>query len=261
MNRQANTGTLGKAMDIVEIIAEANSPPRFSDILRRTGQPRGTLHRQMANLLNEEMIALNPDQTYSLGIRLLKLASQAWSTNGFRTAATRGLNWLHQQTDETTHLAVLRGAEVIYLDKVESGQSIRMHSQIGKASPVYCTGIGKAALSRVDDTTLESILSELSFSRFTPHTITNTRALREELDGIRARGIAFDNEEHEIGICCVAAPVVPISRSFYAGVSVTGPVYRVDEAKWLAWQSLVPEAARLIVEDVEILLGPGGRIC
>lgn len=252
----SGTGTLGKAIAVLETVALADRPMRFTDVLAVSDQPRGTLHRQLSHLVQEGLLELRPDHSYTPGLRLLKLASASWARNEFRAVAAPFLEALHRQTGETVHLGVLRGREIIYLDKVESRQAVRMNSQIGNASPVYCTGVGKAALSTLDDEALEMILSGMDLRRFTPQTITDRAALLVELDTIRRSGIAFDREEHEPGIRCAAAPVFDAGRALVAGVSVTGPAYRVGQDRLDGWAPLVRDAARAIMADLSARLGP-----
>ncbi len=253
---EGGTGTLGKAMAVLETVALSERPLRFTDVLAVSGQPRGTLHRQLSHLVQEGLLELRPDHAYVPGLRLLKLASASWARNEVRAVAAPFLEALHRQTGETVHFGVLRGREIIYLDKVESRQAVRMNSQIGNASPAFCTGVGKAALSTLDAAALEAVLAGMEFHRFTPHTITDRPAFIAELDRVRQSGIAFDREEHEPGIRCVAAPVFDESRSLVAGVSVTGPAYRVSEEQLAAWAPLVGEAARSIMGDLAARLGP-----
>ncbi len=253
---EGGTGTLGKAMAVLETVALADRPMRFTDVLAVSGQPRGTLHRQLSHLVQEGLLELRPDHAYVPGLRLLKLASASWARNEFRAVAAPFLEALHRQTGETVHLGVLRGREIIYLDKVESRQAVRMNSQIGNASPAYCTGVGKAALSALDDGALETILEGLEFRRFTPQTITDRASLLTELAAIRGSGIAFDREEHEPGIRCVAAPLVDAGRALVAGVSVTGPAYRVGQQQLDDWAPHVRRAARAIMEELSARLGP-----
>ncbi|GAA4183468.1 IclR family transcriptional regulator [Shinella granuli] len=255
-DEEAGTGTLGKAMAVLETVALAERPMRFTDVLAVSGQPRGTLHRQLSHLVQEGLLELRPDHAYVPGLRLLKLASASWARNEFRAVAAPFLEALHRQTGETVHLGVLRGREIIYLDKVESRQAVRMNSQIGNASPVYCTGVGKAALAALDAEALDAILSGLELRRFTPQTITSRAALLDELAQIRASGIAFDREEHEPGIRCVAAPVFDAGRALVAGVSVTGPAYRVGEVQLDDWAPRVRHAAGGIMAELSARLGP-----
>lgn len=253
---ESGTGTLGKAMAVLEAVSLADRPMRFTDVLAVSRQPRGTLHRQLSHLVQEGLLELRPDHVYVPGLRLLKLASASWARNEFRAVAAPFLETLHRETGETVHLGVLRGREIIYLDKVESRQAVRMNSQIGNASPAYCTGVGKAALSTLDDHALDAILSGLEFRRFTPQTITDRASLLAELVEIRTSGIAFDREEHEPGIRCVAAPVVDADRALVAGVSVTGPAYRVGQEQLDEWAPCVRRAARSIMEELSARLGP-----
>lgn len=252
----SGTGTLGKAMDVLETVALADRPMRFTDVLAVSGQPRGTLHRQLSHLVQEGLLELRPDHAYVPGLRLLKLASASWARNEFRAVAAPFLDVLHRETGETVHLGVLRGREIIYLDKVESRQAVRMNSQVGNASPAYCTGVGKAALSVLDSEALEAVLKVTEFRRFTPQTITGRTQLLAELGEIRQSGIAFDREEHEPGIRCVAAPVFDAGRSLVAGVSVTGPAYRVGQTELDDWAPRVRKTAGAIMAELAARLGP-----
>ncbi|MDF1606750.1 IclR family transcriptional regulator [Hoeflea sp. YIM 152468] len=243
-------------MSVLDIVASAEEPMRFTAILALSNQPRGTLHRQLTNLVEEGLLSLNRDHTYTLGLRLLKFAAKAWAGNQFRAIAEPHLRLLHERTGETVHLGVLRGTEVIYLDKVESRQAVRMYSQIGNASPVYCTGVGKAALSAMDDHALTGVIDAIQFRRFTEHTLVTADQLRAEIGEIRRSGNAYDREEHELGIRCVAAPLFSADRTFVAGVSVTGPAYRVSMEALQSWAQLVRETAGAIMDDMGPRLGP-----
>lgn len=250
------TGTLGKAMDVLNAVADADHALRFTDLLRLIPQPRGTLHRQISNLIEEGLLSHRNDGAYELGPQLLRLASRAWSGNQFRVIAEPHLRALHEQTGETVHLGLLAGNEVIYLDKVESKSSVRMHSQVGKASPLYCTGIGKAALSTLPSHTAMPIINSQPFYQHTATTLASAEKLCAELESIRVDGIAYDREEHELGIHCVAAAIAPRDGSLAAGLSVTAPVYRVPTDMLEQWAPLVQQAARAITEDIEIRMGP-----
>lgn len=251
-----DTGTLGKLMALLDLVVQADAPMRFTDILSRAGQPRGTLHRQLTHLVEEGLLEVAGDGRYLPGLRLLSLASRSWSRNEFRTVAEPHLRRLQEQTGETVHLGVLRGTEVIYLDKVEGRQSVRMYSQIGNASPAYCTGVGKAALSTLADAPLRSLIAGMQFHPFTDRTHRTAESLMADIREIRARGHALDREEHEAGICCVAAPVHAEGHDLRAGISVTGPAYRVTPAQLGEWAPLVRATAADIVHDIESRLGP-----
>lgn len=258
MNKiESQTGTLGKALAVLDVIATSAEPLRFTDLLKRMQQPRGSLHRQLSHLLEEGLLTLNAETgTYELGVRLLNWASLAWSQNTLRQVAAPFLETLHQRTNETVHLAVLRGDRVVYLDKVESSQAVRMHSQIGNTSPIYCTGVGKAMLAALDEASLIDLVQGLEFQIFTEHTLISAEALIAEIAMIRTQHYAEDREEHERGIRCVAAPLVAASGELCGGISVTTPVYRLQPEQLVQWRVWVVETAQAINESLKVKLGP-----
>ncbi len=250
------TGTLGKAVALLDLVARAENPPRFTDLLKLTGQPRGSLHRQLRHLVLEGVIDLSPDGVYTPGLRLLQFASRAWARNSFRLVAEPHLTRLHETTGETVHLGVLRDCEIVYLDKIESRQAVRMHSQVGNSAPAYCTGVGKAALSCLDDADLTARCARMVFHSYTPGTLARAGDLMDDIANIRARGFAFDLEEHQPGIRCVAAAIHAPAAGILGGISVTAPAFRAGSEQLDAWAEPVCRAANAIVADIAGRLGP-----
>lgn len=253
----SDTGTLGKSLAIMDLVARASAPMRFSDILSLTGEPRGTLHRRLRNMLDEGLLETGSDGRYRLGLRLMHLASQAWARNDIRTTARPHLEALREKVGETVHFGVLTGVEIAYLDKVEALQNVRMHSRVGAVSPVYCTGIGKAALARLDDETLKGLVADISFRQFTPTTVRNGDELIAEVMSVRRHGVAYDLEEHEPGICCIAVGIAVDDRA--CGISITAPAYRADRQRLDSWRGDLTEAARRIEDELFARLGPALR--
>lgn len=254
--KPVGTGTLGKALEVLDIIALSDVPLRFTDILNAVDQPRGTLHRQLSNLIEEGLVLANPDGTYDPGLRLLKLAARAWSKNTFRAIAEPHVRKLHEATGETVHLGVLNGLEVIYVDKIESNQTVRMHSQLGNASPLYCTGIGKAMLALLPEEDVVQRARQFAYTKYTETTLHTPELLLADIVKIREAGVAHDREEHEVGIRCVSAGIGGDEKSAVAGVSITAPAYRISEDTILKWESLVFETARAIERDMAVAMGP-----
>ncbi|TCM55857.1 IclR family transcriptional regulator [Rhizobium sp. PP-F2F-G48] len=264
-----DTGTLGKALAVLDLVVNADVPLRFTDIHALSRQPRGTLHRHLSHLVQEGLLFQRADLAYEPGLRLLAFAHRAWSRNDLRRIARPHLDRLHAETGETVHLGVLRKTEIIYLDKVESRQTVRMESQIGRVSPAYCTGLGKAALSALSPARLEASLAAMSYHPFTANTHRSKGSLVADLDRIREKGYAIDAEEHEVEIRCVAAPVTTgdggdsaatgnraYQRGVIGGISVTGPAYRVTLGQLEAWSGLVKDVANAIAHDAAVGLGP-----
>ncbi len=254
---ERDTGTLGKAMAILDAVARSPSPLRFSDLLAATGEPRGTLHRRLRHMLDEGLVETGSDGRYRLGLRLLHLASLAWAGNDIRAIVRPHLERLREKVGETVHFGVLTGTEIAYLDKVEALQNVRMHSSVGAVSPVYCTGIGKAALALLDDRILAELLPNISFRQFTHTTISDSDQLLEALRSVRQDGVAYDLEEHEPGICCIAIGISAGDR--VCGVSITAPAYRADRSRLDSWRDDLAETARRIEFELFARLGPGSR--
>ena len=253
------TGTLGKAMALLELVAMADRPMRLTDLLHCCGQPRGSLHRQLCHLVAEGLLRQRPDLSYEPGLRLLKLAHRAWSRNDMKMLARPYLMRLHDATGETVHIGILSGIEIVYVDKVESRQTVRMESRIGRSAPAYCTGLGKAALSVLSPEALELLMSQIVFATFTANTHSNRASLLSDLEAIRQCGYAFDREEHEKEIRCVAAPVHNARGNLVGGLSVTGPAYRVSMKQLEAWSDAVSTAARELSDDLSVALAPDTR--
>lgn len=252
-----DTGTLGKAIAILDTVARAPSPLRFSDLLVATGEPRGTLHRRLRQMLEEGLLETGSDGRYQLGLRLMHFASLAWARNDLRLIVRPHLEALREKVGETVHFGVLAGTEIAYLDKVEALQNVRMHSRVGEVSPVYCTGIGKAALALLDNHVLADIISKISFRQFTPTTIRDSDQLLAAVRVVRQRGVAYDLEEHEPGICCIAVGIAAGDKA--CGISITAPAYRADRERLDSWREDLLEVARRIEFELFARLGPATR--
>lgn len=220
-------GTVGKALDVLDRVASFGRPVRFSELLEQGGYPKATLYRLLQALTSQGMLTLDPENNaYSLGVRLVRLAHVAWSTASLAPVAHRWLDTLSSDTGEAVHLAQLDNAQVLYVDKVNVHLPVEMFSQTGRVGPAYCTGIGKAMLAYLPESDLESAIAQQSFHRFTAATLPDAEALRSELVEIRRDGFAFDREEHEPGIVCIAMPVLSRGGRMLGAISVTSTTAR-----------------------------------
>ncbi len=220
-------GTVGKALDVLDMVAGAGKPVRFSDLLVHSAYPKATLYRFLQTLTNQGMLTLDPDRgTYALGVRLVRLAHAAWQQSSLAPLARPYLDELARETGETIHLAQMDMGQVLYVDKRNAAKPVEMFSSAGKVGPAYCTGVGKAMLAHLPDDALNTVLARQSFHRFTPHTYATPAALMTELQAIRARGHAFDREEHEPGIICVAVPILTRAGRVMGAISLTSTTQR-----------------------------------
>lgn len=223
----AGDGTVGKALGVLDQVAAFGRPVRFSELLEGSAYPKATLYRFVQTLTSQGMLAYDPDrQTYAPGVRLVRLAHAAWTQSSLAPIARTHLERLGAELRETVHLAQLDHAQVLYVDKLNPAQPVEMFSQAGKVGPAYCTGVGKAMLAFLDPGQLDGAIAQQSFHGFTPMTLTTPEALREDLRETRARGHAFDREEHEPGIICVAVPILTAQGRMLGALSVTGTTRR-----------------------------------
>ena len=176
--------------------------------------PKSTVLRIAQTLVDEGLLEREESTgLFRLGIRTLELASMVLETLEIPRVARPHLEWLSEQTRETVHLCVLDEGEVVYVDKIESPQAIRLYSRIGRRAPAHCTGVGKALMAFLPSTERRRLVEKRPLKRFTPNTITDFFQLEKELEQIRQTGIADHREEHEPGVRCAAAPVFRPDRA------------------------------------------------
>jgi len=231
MSRGAGDGTVGKALEVLDQVADFGRPVRFAELLSESEFPKPTLYRLLQTLTSQGMLAYDPDrQTYAPGARLMKFAHAAWAQSSLAQVASAHVKTLSEKTGETVHLAQLDSAQVLYLDKCNATQPVEMYSQAGKVGPAYCTGVGKAMIAFLSDAEADVVIGQQSFHIFTPTTLADAIALREELADIRANGYGFDREEHEPGIICVAMPILTETGRVLGALSVTSTTARTNLA-------------------------------
>lgn len=245
-------GTVAKALDVLDLVAGRGHPVRFSELLDHSPYPKATLYRLLQTLVAQRMLAFDAERsTYTMGLRLVRLAHAAWAQSALAPIARPYLDHLSAEVGETVHLAQMDHAQVLYVDKRNARDPIPMYSQAGKVGPAFCTGVGKAMLAHLPADTLPGILSQQSWHRFTPTTITTALQMERELAQIRTRGFAFDNEEHEPGIICVAVPILSSSQALLGALSVTSTTQRTDLDTLATLVPLIARMAHTIAQETE----------
>lgn len=183
-------------------------PARVSEIARALSLSLSTASRLMKSLESRGFVTRLADNRFELGLKVLELASSLERRLDLKQVARQHLLHLASETGETVHLAVLDRGEVVYLDKIESTHPVQMASRVGQRAPAYCTGLGKAILAYLPPSDLDEQLRYMELKPYTINTITDAGRLRAHLAEVRERGYATDNSEHELDVCCIAAPVL-----------------------------------------------------
>lgn len=243
---------LTRGLTVMSAIAESRLPMRFADLQSALDLPKATLHRLLASLQLEGMVRFDEgSQTYRLGYRLLEMANIAWKQSDVREIAQPLMNELAELTNESVQLAVLVDLNAVYVSQVESNQSVRYTVSVGDKSPIYCSGVGKAMLASLPELQQAELVSRIEFKRYTQQTITSPIILQRQLREIQKRGYAFDTEEHQHGIRCVAAAIVNNSGMPVAAISVTGPTFRVTDSDFEDWGRRVTKSAATIAQRLQ----------
>jgi len=213
---------LGRSASIMEAFNGGQQVLSLSDLNRRTGLPKSTLHRLVDQLC--QVGWLERDQGgYRVGMRMFELGTLAVDGNLLHEAAFPHLQALAARTGLSAQLAILDRTEVVYLERIVVGP-IRLPTRRGGRKPAYCTALGKA-IAAYDDDAMHAVIAA-PMPRKTPKTITEPIALWTELKRVRENGVAFDRGEAYAELVCVAAPIRRSGNAIGA-VSVTGPVGRM----------------------------------
>jgi IclR family transcriptional regulator, KDG regulon repressor len=241
---------------VMQLIADADEPPTIAQLAALSGYPRPTVYRIVGALIAEGLAVESArGGCYALGPRLMSLASRSWERSDLRIAATDALQTLRDATQETVHLAVRSGAEMVYIEKLESPHAVRMASRIGTRVTLYSSSVGKAYLSMLPRAERDALLHGLKFERFTANTIIERTLLDAELDATRARGYAEDREENEAQIFCYGSAIVGASGATIGCVSVSIPLFRKCETPMETYVEPLKAACRAIGER----MSPGTR--
>ncbi|MDG1737973.1 MAG: IclR family transcriptional regulator [Paracoccaceae bacterium] len=243
-------GTVGKALEILDAVAAFGRPVRFTELLETSPYPKATLYRFLQTLTNQKMLEHNEiTGNYSLGIRLLRLAHGAWNNASLAPIARPFIEKLSAEVGETVHLAQLDNGQVLFVDKLNASDRFQTLAQIGQVAPAYCTGVGKAMLAFIAPKRLQIALQLQSYFKYTPSTHTSVESLLLELETIRAEGIAFDREEHEIGINSIAAPILSSNGRIIGALSIATATSRFDINSLTQFREPVLETATKIGEE------------
>lgn len=220
---------LGKTVLVLRAFTTEDKGLRLAEIGRRTGLPKGTLHRLCSDLVASGLLERSNEE-YRLGRLMFELGMRASVQQDLLEVATPYLEELRAAVDETVHFGVRDGTEVVDLAKLTGHRQAAAPSRAGGRIELHCTAIGKALLAHAADDVVSAVLAG-GLERRTPRTITVPRVLRDQLAQVRTDGVAFEYEESRTGLVCVGAPVFDARRQVVAALSVAGPVTRFHPAR------------------------------
>jgi IclR family KDG regulon transcriptional repressor len=240
------SGTVLKALDVLECIALADRPISTGEVAKLCNLSRPTAYRLICTLAARGYVARDDDTSYRLGTQTLSLSQNVLESLDLPELAQSYLRQLSDITNETTYLSILDDDEILYVGKAESSQSLRTNTKIGSRNMLHCTSMGKAILAFLCESDRANLIERLELTANTANTITDQAALVEELATVRAQQFAVDREESEDGVRCVGTPIFDRTGRVFAAISVSGPAYRLSDSRIAALSSLVMDTARTI---------------
>lgn len=232
-----------RMMKLLDVLSYYHDPVSLKQLALETGLHPSTAHRILGAMSVSGFVERAEPGTYRLGIRLLELGNLVKSRINIRDSAMPLMQQLHQRIGESVNLGVRQGDEIVYVERTSSGRSsVRVVHLVGARAPLHVTSVGKLYLADDGLQMARDYAKRSGLGGFTPTSITTLPALEKELDRVRRHGVAFDNEEIEQGLRCIAAPVRDDSGELVAGLSISAPAERYNPD----WAALVKETADAI---------------
>jgi DNA-binding IclR family transcriptional regulator len=229
--RSSPVQTIDRVSLLLEVLAQAPAGISLGELAARVRLPKGTTHRLLSSLAFFGFARQDPEsKKYFLGYKVVELGQRVLNQLDLRREARPYLMDLAEKTRETVHLVLLDRQEVLYLDRVEADEDLRVlrtGSKIGTRTTAHSSAVGKVLLAHLRGGQFEDFIRQKGLPRKTPKTITNPNDLRRHLRMVRDLGYAVDDEENEEGVRCVAAPLRDESGAVVAAISISGPSVRM----------------------------------
>lgn len=216
-----------RMIKLLDVLSYYHDPVSLKQLALETGLHPSTAHRILGAMAASGFVERADPGTYRLGIRLLELGNLVKSRINIRDSAMPLMQQLHQKIGESVNLGVRQGDEIVYVERTSSGRSsLRVVHLVGARAPLHVTAVGKLYLVEDGPQKVKEYAKRTGLPGFTATSITTLSVLEKELERVRRHGVAFDNEEIEQGLRCIAAPVRDDSGELVAGLSVSAPTDR-----------------------------------
>lgn len=247
--------SLARALSILNALMESDAGLTLTDVAQRLGLAPSTAHRLLTTMQEMRFTRFDLERNvWLVGVQAF-LVGNAFARSRDVISMSRGyMRRLMEESGETVNLAVEDQGEAVYLGQVECRQMMRAIAKPGGRVPLHCSGVGKALLSAMPEAEVARILQKRGLPRVTAKTIDSPARLREQLAEGRARGYVFDDEEHAVGLRCVAAVIYDEHAQPMAALSLSGPMARIGDDRVPLLGALVMKAA------AEVTSALGGKL-
>ncbi len=245
--------SLTRALSVLKVIGENEQGLTLAEVSETVGLPPSTAHRHLTTMQEQRFVRFEPATgTWFIGVQAFLTGNAFIGSRDIAALSRPFMRGLVEAGGETVNLAIADEARghVIYLAQVECKHMMRAISRPGEQVPMYCSAVGKALLAAMPKTAVTSVLQKTGLKRVTDKTITSPARLRTELKKIRSEGYAIDDEEHAVGLRCIASVICNEHAEPLAAISMLGPVARVTDSKIAEFGSIVRKTAATITEAI-----------
>ena len=243
---EAVNRTLQRGLTILELLSEHPEGLELHEIAATLSLPKSSAHNLLQTLLAQRYIRLTPAARYELTLKTFEVGAAVVQTTDVTQVLRQYMQQAFADCNETMHCGVLAGSEVLYIDKIESTQSIRMASHIGIRMPLYATAMGKAFLAEMKDDEVRALYGREDMPSLTSRTITNVDALLSQLSQVREQGWAMEDQENADNVTCVGVAICGRDgRPAYA-LSISAPSFRMTPERIETCAALLKRAKRRI---------------
>lgn len=236
MGKEKKSGVIiqsvARSCEILECFTNDFNELGIKDLSDMMGLSKSTVYGLVNTLVYYKFLEQNPiNKRYKLGIKLFELGMFAHRRMNLQSEIKPKAEFLSKKYSSTVHLAALYGNNVVYVYKEDSPGSVIIYSQLGKSAPCNSTGVGKAIMAFLSEDKQNEILEINDFEKFTENTLVDKNDIRSEWAKVKKNGYAIDNEEVEMGLICVAAPIFGIDKKPIAAVSISAPVSSIPKER------------------------------
>lgn len=247
--------SLTRGLKLLEWIAESHSGVALTELAQQAGLPNSTTHRLLSTMQQLGFVHQVGDLGHwSIGAHAFVVGSSFLQSRNLLAIVHPILRKLMEDSGETVNLAVLdcQDHQAIIVDQVQCTQLMRMSAPIGGKLPMHASGAGKAFLAQLNEDQVTELLHRQGLHAYTPATLVSPLHLKDDLAQARKRGYSFDDEEHALGLRCVAACIYDEHREPFAAISISGPISRITDDRVTEFGAMVIKAAK------EVTLKYGG---
>ena len=248
--------SLTRGLTLLELIADSHGSVALTELAQQAGLPNSTTHRLLSTMQQQGFVRQVGDLgLWTIGAHAFVVGSSFLQSRNLLALVHPVLRSLMEQSGETVNLAVLdlSDHQAVIIDQVQCTQLMRMSAPIGGKLPMHASGAGKAFLAHLGDEQVTALLHQKGLHYYTPKTLMSPQSLKENLALVRKAGFSFDDEEHALGLRCVAAPIYDEHGEAFAALSISGPIARMTDDR------ITELGARVIREARQVTLAYSGR--